>query len=620
MTKLKEFRAAESQSRFAASRLLFKWLSDDKERGDLYRCLLDSGEPLMFQSRADAKLPPTAPGESVFHQDVYLLTKRSHIEEAFKNSGDFSNAPYQALGSGTFMLGLDGGDHKNQREFAEAYLAVNKRETAALSVVAFKAAAVLPLKLRKFDVADLAEQAALRYVGFLFGYAQADHPVLEATMRMAYRGLNYQIIGRHFVSEPGAIQEAAAGMGALLKRTAYLIDLYREQAGRAQQDEYKTIGDELRELQQWKDQRGDRPLESFVPVLRNIAAQKKYAAKYSGAELAVIVVGLIAGTVGNVQASTAIAISQFFSSQKTWDEALEAARKSWQQDADYGANAELQAMIWEALRLNPPAAFLPRKTTKKLTLGTVDIPKESVVMLAVGGATRDTADEPDKFKPARNVQDEFIFGGPGKSGFVHQCVGKYLAMPLVTHIARQVIRLPGLAQSLDPRTAEPYGLEKLWGIICQSYPLEYTRDQLLTQSPLIVVMNVRTPVSLHAEELRKVIRYGAPRIEKRLRDSEHVHFAQFLFIEDDTKLVLFTIYDRDFDSYIEHFALKIGPLFDRIFEHIQNPPPRPVDEFPKEFVDAIRRHNARPAGDYFFSAYPKTDVSMITNQFPPEGG
>jgi hypothetical protein len=183
------------------------------------------------------------------------------------------------------------------------------------------------------------------------------------------------------------------------------------------------------------------------------------------------------------------------------------------------------------------------------------------------------------------------------------------------HFVRQLLLQPGLTESLDPVTGSALPFEKDWGIIARSYPFEYRREKRLLQSPLIVVMKVRQPLFDHAEALKKVIKYGAPRIEKKLAESAHVHFAQFLFIENDSKLVLFTIYDRDFDSYIEHFADEIGPLFDRIFEHIEDAPPMPVDKFPKEFVDTIRRYNARPAADYFFSAYPSADVAMITKEF-----
>ncbi len=104
---------------------------------------------------------------------------------------NFSNSPYQALGSGTFMLALDGGDHDAQRAFASASLDhLNAKTVCALSSVAFMAAAALPLKRRQFDLAELAEQAAVRFVGFLFGFAQADHPLIEEAARAAaYLGL-----------------------------------------------------------------------------------------------------------------------------------------------------------------------------------------------------------------------------------------------------------------------------------------------------------------------------------------------------------------------------------------------------------------------------------------------
>jgi hypothetical protein len=49
------------------------------------------------------------------------------------------------------------------------------------------------------------------------------------------------------------------------------------------------------------------------------------------------------------------------------------------------------------------------------------------------------------------------------------------------------------------------------------------------------------------------------------------------------------------------------------FPHEADAPPLPVNEYPKEFVDTIRRFNHRPAADYFFSAYPNTTVATIDN-------
>jgi hypothetical protein len=197
-------------------------------------------------------------------------------------------------------------------------------------------------------------------------------------------------------------------------------------------------------------------------------------------------------------------------------------------------------------------------------------------------------------------------------------VGEHLAMPVIARIVRGVLMLDGLAETFDPRTGTLRRLDKLWGVNCQKYPLEFNRTDVLTQFPLIVIMKVKTPVAVHAEALKDIIKYGAPKIEKKLRDAAHVHFAWFLFLENDTKLMLATIYDRDFDSYIEYFALEIGSMFDMIFQHIEDPPPMPVKEFPKEFVDMIRHCNSRTEGGYFFSAYPKANVSMIIHHYPPE--
>jgi len=620
MVNFREFELAENARPFEANRILFTWLSDDADRAALYKYLSIHRPLLRFQSRADIKAHGKCDRDSVFRQSVYLLSKREHVVRALTDTERFSNAPYRELGSGTFMLALDGGDHQPQRDFAAAYLkSLQAPSIAALAELAFLAAAALPLKQRQFDLAELAEQAALRFMGFLFGYAQKDHTLLESSMRAAYLGLNYQILGRHFVTKPGIMDEAEKGMGALLQRTAALLDLYRAQIGREQKDEFEAIEDEIKEIRAYENRSGSQPLEQFVPLLRRIAGQSgpNPASNYSGTELAVVIVGLIAGTIGNVQAAVSIAIKQFFRDSAALERAREAAGKA----RLGGAGAlELEALIWEALRLNPPVAFLPRKTLRDVDFDQGSIPAGTTVILAIGGATLEPSGHSTQFQTGRGHYDPLIFGGaPDDTGYAHQCIGQHLAMPLITHIVRQVLLLPGLAESLDPLDAKPLGLDKLWGFNCRSYPLEFNRFEILRQSPLNVVMQVKMPVSVHAEELKKIIKYGAPRIEKKLHDARHVHFAWFEFIENDAKLVLHTVYDRDFDAYIEHFALEIGPLFDLLFEHIQDAPPLPVKKFPKEFVDTIRRHDVPPAGDYFFSAYARLEVAMIANQYREEG-
>ena len=552
---------------------------------------------------------------------MYLLAKREHVKRALTESEEFSSSPYRALGSGTFMLGLRKYDHQEQRAFASKYLRYEPRIIDALASVAFAAAAVLPSKQRKFDLVDVSEQAALRFAGFLFGFEQADHVLLEKTMRLAYLGANYQIMGRHFLSEPGAVLEATSAMGALLQRKIVAIDrsLPRE-IGQTETDTFKQIKLEREELRQAMGKSMGSPPPEFEPVLKRIADDTLPGVKgdYSGNELAVIVVGLIAGSIGNIQAGASIAINEFFRRRALFERAREGATK-WQLGETDGG--PLNDLIWEALRLNPPVPFLPARRRRNCFSTPTLIPEGTNVILAVGGATRDGIDHPDDFKEDRKERDPLIFGGPeGTSAFLHQCVGQHLAMPVIAahRQGSSHARWPDGNIRSEDREAASFG--KALGGQLQEVPAQGVRSQdVLTQFPLIVIMKVKTPVSKHAKALKEIIKYGAPKIEKKLRDAGHVHFAWFLFLENDTKLMMATIYDRDFDSYIEFFALEIGPMFDLVFQHIEDPPSMPVKEFPKEFVDTVRRYNNRTAGGYFFSAVPEGECFDDHRSLPAGG-
>ena len=224
-------------------------------------------------------------------------------------------------------------------------------------------------------------------------------------------------------------------MGALLKRTAELIDLYHpwvgqeqddeEQDDEEQDDEYKRIKLELDELRDVKFKNGKKLLDGFEPVLRRIARQES-PTDYSGTELAVIVVGLIAGTVGNIQASVSIAINQFFSTFGAGTDSVpyKAATEALKADAgDPGAYDKLEALIWEALRLNPPAAFLPRRIVKDLTLGNLDILKGSVVLLAMEPLRATWAANLPRFRMTSGRTEIRGSAGfrrpPGSDGYLH---------------------------------------------------------------------------------------------------------------------------------------------------------------------------------------------------------
>ena len=85
-----------------------------------------------------------------------------------------------------------------------------------------------------------------------------------------------------------------------------------------------------------------------------------------------------------------------------------------------------------------------------------------------------------------------------------------------------------------------------------------------------------------------------------------------MLVENDDCLALSTVFDGDFDAYVEHFASKV-PLFDEQFKYLEDAPPTPIAEHPKEFVEVIRRNDRTPLAGYFFSAYPTVSVAEIKN-------
>jgi hypothetical protein len=442
---------------------------------------------------------------------------------------------------------------------------------------------VASLARKQFDLAEFAAQAALRFCAALFGFAFTDHALLEDALRHGYRALTYINLGRHFVSEPDTIHLAREAMARLLKRSDELLREY----DRLERYPDRTLPAYAPNKQHEGWPTGVMPpseygLGNLPPLLK---AWAKDAQGLSGEQLAVMAVGLLVGLVGNVQASVCIALDHILNDPHcaAWPHANQQQREAW---------------TAQALAENPPVAFLPR-----LTLEAVELPHTGTridanrqLILCLGCATM----------PHPGAYDPLLFGDSAHS--VHGCLGKHLAWPLVWRVVDGVLSLPGLAQRIDPVTGDTLRLDKRWGFACESYPLEYRRDRRLAQQPLQVVMRIKSPVAENAAKLKRLIRDGAPSVERALREARHVHFAWFQLIEGDTQLVLQTVYDGDFDAYIQHFALKVDTVFDQLFQYIEDAPPLPVGDFPEAFVEAIRRYNRAPVGGYFFSAYPRAEV------------
>ncbi|KQU80807.1 MULTISPECIES: hypothetical protein [unclassified Rhizobacter] len=607
---------------YVRNRMLFDWLCDWRDlrphdpqslpaqRDALFEALRKRPGwrgMLTFPSRAIRHVNEYEPENGLprdptsGHKDVHLLMDAEDIQAVLRNEEEcFGNEAYNKLGSGTFLLGLDDETlRKRQRTAAAEALHYTDPDTVPkLAALAVMEAEPISLRAPSFDLAEFSEQAALRFCSRLFGFATGDYPLLEKALRGAYMALTHQILGRHFVSDPAVVAAARDPMAGLFMRACELIDEYQ-----------RDPDDDPEKLPTGVDLRNDL-VPGFKPAMRRLARD---AGDLSGEELGVIVVGVMAGVVGNVQAAVCSALHEFFRNGLV--EPLSNKLRDKKDPLD------LWPWIAEALRLNPPAAYLPRRVKRDIKLrGNLELKAGDECVLAIVAALRAAPggfvgafDKHDKSKiltPPPKHAHPLVFGldsGPSRHG-MHSCIGNLLARPLISAIVRRVLLLRGLAETLDPENGTVAGLERRWGFTCKRYPLSCRLDR---QHALNVSMRVKTPIAVHAEALKAVIRAGAPRIEWALRESRHIHFAWFEFIENDNRLVLHTVYDGLFESYIEHFALAVGELFDKIFEHIEDAPPMPVSKYPGAFIDLIRRNDRPVAAGYFFSAYPSAETAQI---------
>lgn len=561
------------------------------------------------------------------HRQAWLVAGAEEVALVLRDVEHFGNAPYAEIGGGSFMLALEadplhgasascpaqGGAattptagpvsaHLRQKRYATALL--RKPHGAQLSRLAHEAvrqAAVAALQRDRFDLASFAEQAAVRYCGQAFGFAGKDHALLQAAGAAGYRALVHQIVGRHLTNDPTVLPQARQALGLLTQRASALIGAYRHVAWKPREVHGRLP--HRNERADWPEG-VDPPSEWGLseigdPWLKRMALGP---CDFSVQELATMAVGLIVGTIGNVQASACLVLQQFFEDP----DLLMDARKAAQTKPEEVHQGELAERVNQALACQPPVAFLPRRVTCDVALNEhkLKVGDDVILWLRAAGAGV-KAESRDSALPFG------LYEGETRQPAPHGCTGAMAGRALVTAIVGEVLRLPSVGVAMEPVTGKPERVRQRWGFACEAYPLDYRRSKRLAQQPLNVVMRVKMPVEQHAEALRRVIRIGAPRIERALKESRHVHFAWFELLDQGRWLALHTVYDGNFDAYVQHFALKVDDLFDQLFEHVEGAPPLPVSENPGAFVDVIRANNAAPAEGYFFSAYPETETAEV---------
>lgn len=140
------------------------------------------------------------------------------------------------------------------------------------------------------------------------------------------------------------------------------------------------------------------------------------------------------------------------------------------------------------------------------------------------------------------------------------------------------------------------------------------------QSPLTLVMQIKSPAAY--QELNGLLQQiqGAP-VDKNpiwlaLNQLRNVHFARFVFLNNNTQLAVITTYDGTFEAYINEFIDAIGDVFNALLERMSDAPPLPVQKNRDAFLAYVKANDLR-AIEPFYSAYPAATVLDIQTALAP---
>jgi len=150
--------------------------------------------------------------------------------------------------------------------------------------------------------------------------------------------------------------------------------------------------------------------------------------------------GLLIGTIETTSEAVSNALNQLFMHPDHLKQAIKLAQ---QEDTQAFDN-----LVWEALRSQPIAPYLMRKTSENYTIakGTereTTILHGTTVLGLIGSAMFDPSafKNPDKFDPTRGYGKSFQFGFAS-----HECIGKMIGMVMIPEMVRQIILMPQLEQ------------------------------------------------------------------------------------------------------------------------------------------------------------------------------
>jgi hypothetical protein len=129
---------------------------------------------------------------------------------------------------------------------------------------------------------------------------------------------------------------------------------------------------------------------------------------------------------------------------------------------------------------------------------------------------------------------------------------------------------------------------------------------IMSQNHFTIAFPLKTPADTKAlaEQLPPLM----PRLFQAADIIGRIHYSRFTILSDKTLLFL-ADFDDEFGPLLGELAKAAGPVFDAIFQHVENPPPTPVASNAAAFVEWSASHLLHPVNLY--TAYPDVTVKDI---------
>lgn len=590
-------------------------------------------------------------------QEFVLLSRHEDVKEVLRNAQDFSATAY--ITSNEFVLGKDPETgHDQDRTLLVSTIPRSDlervRQIAATATTQFFAlikgegerkthlpgrSGPRPAAGRINLPVDFARTLSLEVVYSYFGIGEPDaeqfgvSPLLFTLARpiphelrnlvnpqetLAQIDPNFPSVGNWIFAITAAFHWSILGRHFLPDLAAALPVVARA----------KTASDLFgRHLQQLITSSLDQPLQQPTTVLQRLVAAEVATAQTANRQRSLTellptvlpsvirnIIGMVAGMIDNVNAAVCNAIDTLLSHPNALAEATAVAHTMIPADqpgATSPENIERRIQLWayirEALRFNEPAPFLPRIAKRDLILApdtprATPIAKGRTILVAICSAMMDeqAIPKPLELRPNRNLSpdDDLLFG----SGW-HDCFGKYISEAQIVEMMRGLLTLDNLRRAPGPPGKLGY---------VDTFPQQLAVDfgPQNIQTALTAIMEIKQPTALHARALRILLTHAYQRVVDILDTVGTVHFARFIFLENDTKLALITSYDGTFETYMKNYIEVAGNLFDLMLEHIKDAPPLPVQQYRNEFIEYVRRIDA-VSDSPFYSAYGNLTVQEI---------